>query len=331
VVALDSVTGKELPTQLIDEDQDGVPDLFLVLVDLPAGGAAVVGVMASSAGKTPFPPLTDARFVLPREDLAWENDHIAFRMYGPALAKEVSNGIDVWCKRVRYPVVQKWYKAAETAPPGHDPYHEDHGEGADFFAVGRTLGAGGCALIEADTLKQPGVFDHYRVISSGPLRALFELSYQPVQIGRRKIAQTLRIALDAGKNLNRVDVLFRADGESATLPFAVGIVTRKGVKAYADTALGIAAFWGLTTDRTEDGSLGTGIVMDPSQRPAIREDPMHLLCVGKAPPGVAVRYYAGAGWTTSGDFASEREWQNYLREFALNLRSPLIVTITPAP
>ena len=31
------------------------------------------------------PSLVDGRFVLPREDYAWENDRIAFRMYGPAL------------------------------------------------------------------------------------------------------------------------------------------------------------------------------------------------------------------------------------------------------
>ena len=53
--------------------------------------------------------LVEGRFETPREDYAWENDRIAFRMYGPALAAEVNNGIDVWRKRVRYLIVDKWY------------------------------------------------------------------------------------------------------------------------------------------------------------------------------------------------------------------------------
>jgi len=62
-----------------------------------------------------FPPLVDGRFEKPREDYAWENDRIAFRMYGPALAAEVNNGIDVWTKRVRYLIVDKWYSESAAA------------------------------------------------------------------------------------------------------------------------------------------------------------------------------------------------------------------------
>ena len=40
-----------------------------------------------------------------KDDFAWENDRIAFRVYGPSLERtgEISSGIDVWCKRVRQP------------------------------------------------------------------------------------------------------------------------------------------------------------------------------------------------------------------------------------
>ncbi|MGA9121229.1 MAG: DUF4861 family protein, partial [Bacteroidota bacterium] len=73
-----------------------------------------------TVGKQPpaFPSSVDGRYVLPREDYAWENDRIAFRMYGPALAREVNNGIDVWTKRVPYLIVAKWYKESESAPAG---------------------------------------------------------------------------------------------------------------------------------------------------------------------------------------------------------------------
>jgi pectinesterase len=328
VAAQDSVSGLLLPAQLIDADQDGTPDLLLVRVTLPPGGATSFRVVPSAAGGTPTASLTDARFVLPREDLAWENDRIAFRMYGPALAKDVGNGIDVWTKRVRSLIVGKWYKAAETAPPGKDPYHEDHGEGADYFSVGRTLGAGGCAPMMGDSLIQPGVFASHRIVATGPLRAQFELTYNPVRLGEQRITQKLRIAIDAGSNLNRIEVLFEAGGEAVEVPFAAGIVKRKGVTAHADTGSCAASLWGLTTDRLEEGFLGTGIVMASSAFRQVGETPVHLLLIGKATAGAPATYFAGAGWTRSGDFSTEEEWHRYLHEFGLKLQSPFRVTMT---
>ena len=66
--------------------------------------------------------------------MAWENDRIAHRMYGFALNSPVAaaagerlrgSGIDVWAKRVTYPIVDRWYAK------GHDQFHKDEeGEGA---------------------------------------------------------------------------------------------------------------------------------------------------------------------------------------------------------
>ena len=64
---------------------------------------------------------TFCRFVPERsDDFAWENDRIAFRMYGPALERtgEISSGIDIWAKRTRKPVIERWYYRTD--------YHKDH-------------------------------------------------------------------------------------------------------------------------------------------------------------------------------------------------------------
>lgn len=79
------------------------------------------------------------RFVPERlDDFTWENDRIAFRMYGPEMwtipAKRCGSGVDVWVKKVRYPIINKWYKRKS--------YHRDEGEGADIYKVGKTLGCG---------------------------------------------------------------------------------------------------------------------------------------------------------------------------------------------
>lgn len=104
------------------------------------------------------------------DDVAWENEYVGFRAYGPATqAKgEKAYGYDIFFK---YPgkglVLEKLY-GPETSPATWakvdslrkiDPqqaedfinsfsYHIDHGLGMDCYAVGPTLGDGVAALLE---------------------------------------------------------------------------------------------------------------------------------------------------------------------------------------
>jgi pectinesterase len=264
--------------------------------------------------------------MVPREDLAWENDRIAFRMYGPAMAKDVSNGIDVWTKRVRYPIVQKWYAGEEKEPKVS--YHEDHGEGADYFSVGRTLGAGASALVKGDSLYQPGVFQKYRIIATGPLVAVFELTYGPVVFEGKAISQVVRISLGAGVNLSKVETRFKSESAKGRIPVAAGVVKRKGTTTLTDKKNGWIALWGLTTDKPEVGSLGTGLVMPKSAVKQIKENDVHVLVLTEAELGKPMTYYAGAGWTLSKDFTTAESWSAYLTEFAKKIASPLSVNMS---
>jgi pectinesterase len=264
--------------------------------------------------------------MVPREDLAWENDRIAFRMYGPAMAKDVNNGIDVWTKRVRYPIVQKWYAGEEKEPKVS--YHEDHGEGADYFSVGRTLGVGASSLVKGDSLYQPGVFQKYRIIATGPLVAVFELTYGPIVFEGKTIVQVVRISLGAGMNLNKIETTFKSGSAKGTVPVAAGIVKRKGTTTSTDKSSGWISLWGLTTEKPEVGSLGTGLVMPKSAVKQIKENDIHLLVLTQAELGKPMTYYSGAGWTLSRDFTTIESWNAYLAEFARKITAPLAVSVS---
>lgn len=270
-------------------------------------------------------PLVDGRFEKPREDYAWENDRIAFRMYGPALAAEVNNGIDVWTKRVRYLIVEKWYR--ESAMAGKDTYHEDHGEGADLFSVGRSLGAGGAGLWLDGKVRQPGVFSSCRTIQNGPIRVAFELVYNNWNAGGRVFTEHVRISLDAGTNLNRIQLMFDVSGANDSLPIACGLVKRAGTTADKDESNLWASVWGPTTNDMANGFLGTGIVFSPLSFTRFTADSDQYLVMGSAKVGEPFVYYAGAGWTGSSDFATESAWKSYLADFARRLLSPLEVKI----
>lgn len=267
----------------------------------------------------------DGRFVLPREDYAWENDRIAFRMYGPALAADVNNGIDVWVKRVRYPIVAKWY--AESAAAGKDTYHEDRGEGADFFSVGKTLGAGGSGIWYDGRLWQPGVFTSYRTIANGPVRVVFELKYDGWNIDGKPFSETKRISLDAGQNFNRIDVTFSNLEFADSVTVAVGLVKRKGTHFEKHEEECWMTLWGPTNDNPANGELGIGAWVGGRACMAFVEDDKHFMMLTRIPRTATLTYYAGAGWTRSGDVSSEQEWIEHLRDFRLRVQFPIQVRL----
>jgi pectinesterase len=264
--------------------------------------------------------LTDVRFVEPRQDLAWENDRIAFRMYGPALAAEVSNGIDVWSKRVRHPIIEAWYAGDSITGPARRSYHVDHGEGADFFAVGRTLGCGGSAIWDGDSLLQPGVFQSYRIITTGPDQAEFELTYRPVMFQGRAVRETRRVSLKAGQHLNRFDVRYDVEGAPIDIPFAIGLVKRKNVASMSSASGQWVGLFGPTNDDPVNGSLGMGAILPGGNFKRISEDATHVLVHGVVRSGTTVIYYAGAGWTRSGFVADAEGWKELLERVAQELR-----------
>jgi hypothetical protein len=310
---------RPLVSQVIDAH--GTPVLLLFQASFGPREKKIFTVQAGEPVQINGP--MDAQFEMPRQDLAWENDRIAFRMYGSVLAGDVNNGIDIWCKRVRYPIVEKWYRASAKAQK--DSYHEDHGEGADFFSVGRSLGAGSCALLAGDSLLQPGLFNAHHVLATGPIRAMFELRYDSANVGGHRYHVLKRISLDAGSNLNRIEVVYTGFPAQDRLVVAAGLVLRANTTSVMDPGKRWIALWGPTNADTVNGALGTGVVM-PGQGRAL-ETTKHILMAGTVVPDRPFVYYAGAAWTRSGDITSRSEWEAFLGAAARRLNAPLVIAV----
>jgi hypothetical protein len=141
--------------------------------------------------------------------MAWENDRIAHRMYGFALNSPAADlvherlrgsGIDVWGKRVTYPIIDRWYAK------GHDQFHKDgEGEGLDLYSIGGSRGAGGTGAWDGSKLWTSDNFMTSQVLSNGPRRAAFKLTYAPVGCGGAgKVQETKTITVDCGVNFDSV-------------------------------------------------------------------------------------------------------------------------------
>jgi hypothetical protein len=146
-------------------------------------------------------------------------------MFGPALETWqaeplTSSGVDVWIKRTRNLIVNQMY--------GTMKLFETNGPSQDDFKVGKTRGDGGLGIWQDGKLFVSKNWRTYKVITTGPIRSEFELTYDAWDAGGRKISETKRISIDAGSNLSRVESTFSSDDKSP-LQLGVGLAERPGL------------------------------------------------------------------------------------------------------
>ncbi len=290
------------------------------------------------------------------DDVAWENDRIAFRTYGPALqaSGEKAYGCDIWVKCVSEPIVDMRYKT-ELDPETRakiaelrksDPkaaqqlaesvsYHIDHGNGLDYYKVGPTLGAGTSALLANDSIVYPYCYKDYQILDNGPLRFTVKLVYNPLTVKENNnVIETRVISLDAGSQMNKYTITY--DNLTEATPVVTGIVLHepsedyqadaaKGYIAYADPAdpangqIYVAAVF---PEKVNEAKAVTFSDKEKAERGADG----HVLAYSTYNPGSSYTYYSGAGWSKWG-FENSAKWFDYVQKFAQDLKQPLTVTV----
>jgi hypothetical protein len=341
---MDGLEPRILDSQIYASKSGKARDTFLFQVDLASEESRTYYILdASALAAVPQPIVkTYARQIDERyRDLAWESDRIAHRFYHQDLIQAegtVTSGVDVWVKSTRALVINKWYENGD--------FHNDHGEGLDDYRVGRSRGCGGLGIWEDPTYYVSSNYRSSRIITSGPIRSEFELTYDAWDAGKDKISETKRIRIDAGSNMTRAESTF-AGGRHPFFEIGIGIAERPGEGVIAkNQAEGWMSYW-QPADR-DRGHIGCAIVMPgkieafatesatlskPTQAdlttptseglPPIAD----LLATSAAQADKPLLYYFGAGWSKSGDFPEEPDWENYVRQFVARLRAPLKVTL----
>jgi unsaturated rhamnogalacturonyl hydrolase len=313
-----ALTGEEIPYQL---EYRGEKSPLHLLVELNISPGSLIFLRAPD--KAPSLPLTRtyARYVPERaDDFAWENDRIAFRVYGKALegTRENGYGIDVWVKRTDRMILNERYKRGE--------YHIDHGDGMDCYQVGNSLGAGNIAPFLQDSIWYSANYHRWKLLDNGPLRSSFILEYDAWNVAGMPVRVNKLISLDAGSQLSRIEAGFSWPGKQS-LPLVVGIVKRKEAgEEWFDEQDGILGYW--EPGQGEKGVTGLGAVF-PQASASMSLQKGHLLAQVWADPGRPIIYYTGACWDKAGLFMDAGAWFDYLKEFRERLSRPLIVRWRP--
>ena len=229
--------GKEVPSQITYDGK------LIFPVGVPAKGKSIY--YAQKGQPSVYEPKVFGRQFPERvDDMAWENDKVAFRCYGPALQRsgERAWGYDVWNKRTSRLIVEARY-ASELDPDMQRAiqklrnigqgnladdlynaisYHVDHGDGMDCYKVDSTLGCGTAALYVNERIKYPRCYTTYEILDRGPLRFTVKLAYGTENIDGMAVFETRIISLDAGSHLNKAVISY--SGLTHETPLAVGIV-----------------------------------------------------------------------------------------------------------
>jgi len=345
-IAVKDATGRVLPYQVTNvapqaKDPKGVGIAYGELIfqhNFAAGEKSATFTVEKIDAVAPvFSIKTFGRYVPERlDDFAWENDKIGHRTYGPALAapavpgvaKEVlvTSGLDVWCKRVNYLIVDRWYNK------GHDHYHKDEGEGMDMYQVGPSRGCGGTGVWDGKTLHVGRNYKSWKVITNGPVRTVFELTYDAWDAAGTQVSEVKRFTVDAGHNLDQIESTFTvAAGGPKEITVAIGLNNPPAdknqdasVALTSSVATGTLTQW--VTQKT-NGELGTALIMPTGTFVGFAADALNELILAKATSGQPLRYYAGAGWSKAGEFKSQADWNAYVAACAMRAASPIKITV----
>jgi len=268
-----------------------------------------------------YPVKAYGRYVPERmDDYAWENDKMAYRLYGPALTEPDTPGIDVWCKKTEDMVIDRWYAAGD--------YHKDTGEGMDCYKVGETLGCGGSTPVYNGRLVMSGKYITYKTLDNGPVRTSFELTYGPYVAGGVEVHSTKVISLDAGDLFNKITDTYYGNFES--LPVAAGIVKHDLTGGFMDETFPLVGIMEWASDSQqpqEDGLIALAVIMQGGRPTMDLEN--HAAIVKDLKPGVPSTYWAGATWSKKrGGMEFPKEWEVVVKSAAIRLlaEEPLKVT-----
>lgn len=253
--------------------------------------------------------------VIPRrlDDVAWENDRIAFRVYGPALRDSAEDsGIDVWSKRVSSPIIAKWYEGSFS---GEINYHEDTGEGYDGYSVGAARGCGGTAIVYQDKLYTANTYMRSSVKYTSGDYAELVLEYR-YEIEDASVVEVKTIRLHKGSQLCEASSHFKGSKKILdSMKVVVGLTAQTSEPLVQRNGVTMT-LW----EKVNGYSLGTAVHLDNGfeqdsitgwDDPIYKNDSFILVRLLK---GNRLDYKFGYAWERFSDFQDPESWHDFVKQ-----------------
>lgn len=286
------------------------------------------------------------------DDMAWENDRMIYRSYGPALQQrgEKSYGNDIWVKNTPDLEAEKRYRVEQETKPRLEylrrtdkaaaerlnlatSYHIEQGHGLDCYAVGPTLGCGTPALLDGGNLVYPYCYRDCEILDNGPLRFTVRLTYGPAKYKTDdNVVETRLVSLDKYSHFNKATVSYT--GLSTQADVAAGVVVHADDTEHIALQPDYVAY----ADPTEEAARHNFVVYvgaifpDRISETSFLKFPQsqngaagHALGIRRDyKSGEPFTYYFGAAWSKY-DCRSFKEWQLMTEQKISEIKNPLQV------
>lgn len=351
-------SGVVLPFQCDDLNGDGVCDELFFLVDMQANEKLTVQIKKVDKKTLPsFTVRTNLRLgykhgqgsgmtvteadagdriggfdtnvsqkLMQFEGPGWENDKVAFRNYF-----DQRNGMDIFGK-----VTDKMVMDSVVGIKG--TYHVMGWWGMDILKVNNSLGAGAIALYyNGKYYRVNGGKSTYKKIIEGPLRSVFDLNFQGVDVDGHQLNINHRISIEAGKFYYNNQITVQPE---KGMDILVGFADLHKVKAelYQTKKSDFSFAYGIQS--YSDEPLGFGVLIAKKYKSAIYDLDNHELGLDNAlvtqshivrptkPCGGGVQYRFYACWEkTDTAFVNKDKMAAFLHKEQLLFDNPVKVKL----
>jgi unsaturated chondroitin disaccharide hydrolase len=292
----------ELPSQMDDLNGDGKTDELAFQIDLKPKQTRIVTVAygdqpAIARLRGIYPQRTSAQFARRYEGIGWESETTAWR-----ICFDERNAIDLYGKR-RPGLYLDLFRSPDYVFHLESPY------GRDIYDVGKAVGIGAIAAVaDGKVVRVAEVAErNWRILSAGPVRAIFELEYKGWQVASRSVDLVSRITQWAGERgfEHRIQV---TNGAGLTLVTALPKKAGVDLMNPAKPSVRVLATWGHQVMASgakagnvdlPDQDLGLAVFVSQEQAGAVLPDSSnHLIEV--VPKDGTSYWYAAALWDQEG-------------------------------
>jgi unsaturated chondroitin disaccharide hydrolase len=299
----------ELASQADDLDGDSKLDELVFQIDLKPKQTRIVTIAYGDPATiarlhTDYTPQTHAKFTAKFEGLGWESNINAWRIYF-----DKRNAIDLFGKR-RPGLYLELFGQPEYN------YHEESPFGRDIYKIGDALGIGAVgAFVDGKIIKVANVSERsWKIISTGPVRAIVEVDYKGWTVNGRQIDLTSRMTTWTGERGFEHHIASKnADG----LTFVTGLPRKPGLSELTTGEVGgpfrVVASYGhqvlktgaTATESLPDQNLGLVLLTLAEASPpnaALTSNADNILALASLQNGEA-SWYVSAAWDQEGSDA----------------------------
>lgn len=345
--------GKELPSQVVEVDNDGSADHIVCVADFTGDESKTLTVryaksrelrreypkrtQAELAHKTGGkfvdrkyeggsfqnvqylrvpPEHTDHSFYIRYEGPGWESDKVGYRFY-----LDWRNAIDIFGKKTPDMVLQN------VGLDGFDSYHEMSDWGMDILKVGDALGIGSLAMWHAGKAQRVAQTDSVTcaIIANGAVYSQIQTKYFGWKVGEGFHNVVSNLSITAGSRLTKHQV--EIDGNPPNL--CTGIVKLDSTALLTSPELnkGWAYLATYGKQSLANDNLGMAVLYRQSDLIEVTEDELSHVVVLRPQNGQLTYFFLGAWEKEPNGIKTAEEFEAYLNQTIVELNAPVVITM----